>query len=139
MRRQLLALLLPLLLLVGCRTILPPPPQKIAWGYTREHPLPMPSVLTSVEYMDRLRNLDGSTPQWRRVGAEHIPAPIDPEPCGHQTRLDRFRAWLGMERTPGTILDRYELNTPHGVITLWVNPYAGHYPDEPPQNFILAP
>lgn len=115
------------------------PLPEIFWGYTREHPLPMPSVLKSVEYLDQLRNPDGSIVQWNRLGAEYIPDTTPLEDCPHQTPWVRFKQWLGFEHQHGTILDRYALTTPRGVIILWVNPYAKAYPKAPPKGFILAP
>ena len=115
----------------------PPALPELFTGYSREHPLPMPSVKQSVDYIDHLRNGDGSEVAWRRVGAEYLPATEEAEVCAHRSRMDRLRAWLGIETKKGTILDRYELTTPRGIVTLWVNPYAGYYPAHPPKGFLL--
>ena len=138
-----------LFLLAGCQALplslssarpepaeLPDSPP-IAWGYSQDYPLPMASILESLNYLDRLQTPDGRPVPYRRLGALKRPSSLPPpEPT---TRLERLRAWLGLAKAPGHILDLYELRVPGGTVNLWLDPYAGYTTPYPPAGFRLGP
>ncbi len=133
-----------LVAITGCTTQqpvqhLPPEPvelapvvPKIREGYSQEHPLPMASIPASLDYLDRLRTVTGEPVDYERVDSVKIYTD------GEQSS-DGILAWLGLERRPGPILDKYEVRTPSETVTLWLNPYAQRMPENPPEGFILAP
>lgn len=145
-RRGLITLLLPCALLyAGCTARLPRPltdpylPDPLPWGYSMEYPLPMASILDSLDYLDRLRTPEGQPVPYRRLGAVKRRLTLATEPTPPPGLLDRLRNALGLTPTPGHILDHYELQLPSGTKILWLDPYAGHTTSEPPTGLRLAP
>lgn len=139
------ALLLGSLLCAGCASLAPRPltnhylPEPRPWGYSMAYPLPMASILASLDYLDRLRTPDGHPVPYRRLGAVKRRLTLATEPEPPSGLLDRIRDALGLTPTPGHILDRYELSLPTGTKTLWLDPYAGRTTSEPPAGLQLAP
>lgn len=138
-------LLLGALFCAGCASLAPRPqlsqylPEPRPWGYSMEYPLPMASILASLDYLDRLRTPDGQPVLYRRLGAVKRRLTAATEPPPPPGLLYRLRRTLGFESTPGHILDRYELQLPAGTKILWLDPYAGHTTTEPPAGLRLAP
>ncbi len=92
----------------------------------------MTSIPASLDYLDRLRTVDGAPIQYQRIGSVKVYT----EPSDDDTTT--WKEWLGFEHRPGPILDQYEITTPTQTVILWLNPYANRAPLAPPDGFSVV-
>ncbi|MDO5462968.1 MAG: hypothetical protein Q4F99_05755 [bacterium] len=106
-------------------SILPSP----ALGETIKAPIPMTSILASMNYLDRLVWEDNTPVQWERIHSIKHAEPLPPP----TTLWEKTKDFFGLRKVPGPILDCYRLSGPrHPEKKLWMNPYAKeNYPLPP--------
>lgn len=135
-----------LLLFTGChfgRPLFVPTPEPVAQlispqapyiplGASLERPIPMSSVLASMNYLDRLAWSDGTPVYWKRIDAVKRAEPLPPA----VTIWEKTQDFLGLRSIPGPIIDCYLLSGKgHPEQRLWINPYASENYTPPPAGF----
>lgn len=126
---------------LGCQTLSPLPSTSTTFdntintisspplGETIENPIPMTSILASMNYLDRLVWDDNTPVQWERINSIKCAEPLPPP----TTPWEKTKDFLGLRKVPGPILDCYRLSGPkHPEKNLWINPYAK-------ENYTLPP
>lgn len=106
-------------------------------GDSQDNPIPMASIIASMNYLDMLAWPDGSSVHWQRVCSIKVPLELQTVNTP-TTPWKRIKHFFGVREVEGPILDCYRLSDDHGhTRKLWINPYAGYNLNVPPDGFIF--